>query len=120
MVEDPQPRPGRLAFHPDRDVDRLMAMLTAMTQELAVLRERLDTHERLLEGQGLFGPADVEAFEPSETAAGDRQRTRQRLIASVFRPVFAMAESKAESAGQADADYEQYVRSLESPTESRS
>jgi hypothetical protein len=116
MVQDPQPRLGRLAFHADHDVDRLMAMLAAMTQELAVLRERLDTHERLLDGRGLFGPADVDVFKPSDAASVERQHIRQRLIASVFRPVFTMAEP----AGGGDADYEQFVQSLETSTESRS
>ena len=34
-------------FPGNPDVDRLLAMITALTGEIAILRARLDTHERL-------------------------------------------------------------------------
>ncbi len=42
----------------------LFAMLTALLGKVSVIRERLDTHERLLEKAGLFGKDAVDAWLP--------------------------------------------------------
>lgn len=72
--------------------ERLLAMVTALTAELAITRERLDTVERLLEGAGVVTQTDVENFTTDEAQFSQRQGLRRRLIAKVFRPLRASTE----------------------------
>lgn len=67
--------------------DQLFGIVTALAAQLAVTRERLDTVERLAQKAGLFGPADVDAFEASEAEGTARDALRQGLIARIFRPM---------------------------------
>lgn len=79
-------------------------MSTAMASELAVVRERLDTIERLLEADGALDRARLENFEPDEVASVQRDAIRRRLIAKIFRPLRDAAERDAK--GQPDAPTE--------------
>ncbi|MCE7796482.1 hypothetical protein LWE61_07890 [Sphingobium sufflavum] len=67
--------------------DQLFGMLTALAAQLAVTRERLDTVERLAQAAGLFGPDDVDSFQPDGASSQARDGIRQHLIARIFRPV---------------------------------
>jgi hypothetical protein len=64
-----------------------MAICVALAAELAVVRERLDTVERLAEQAGVFRQAQVEAYEPDPPAAAARDGLRQRLLKQVFRVI---------------------------------
>ena len=75
--------------------DMLIGMVTALTSEIAVLRERLDTTERLLERAGVFRLADLERFVADEAATLERERLRRGLISRVFRPVEEAARGNA-------------------------
>ena len=72
--------------------DRLLGMVAALTSELAVLRERLDTVERL---SGIDAAA-IEAFTPDAEAQAERDALRLGLIAKIFRP---LKDALARSAG---------------------
>jgi hypothetical protein len=67
--------------------DMLLAMVTALTGELAVLRERLDTAERLLDAAGVLPRATIETFEPDAAQTAEREALRKSLIGRVFRPL---------------------------------
>ncbi len=73
-------------FPGNPDVDRLLAMITALTGEIAILRARLDTHERLA-ARGSFDRAAVEAYVPTPGELAERMADDQATIARVFRPV---------------------------------
>ncbi len=80
VAKGKQPR-----FHDDRAVDQLMAMVTALTAEVAILRDRLDTHERIAEGRKLFSRDDVDGFIPDEGIMAERSAQHQRILRKVFR-----------------------------------
>jgi len=80
VAKGKQPR-----FHDDRAVDQLMAMVTALTAEVSILRDRLDTHERIAEDRKLFSRSDVEHFLPDSSIMTERSAQRQRLLGKVFR-----------------------------------
>jgi len=63
----------------------LFAMLTALLGEVSVIRERLDTHERLLEKAGLFGKDAVDAWLPDAEAEAERAPIRERMMNRVLR-----------------------------------
>ncbi|MDV3456100.1 hypothetical protein RZN05_03830 [Sphingomonas sp. HF-S4] len=67
--------------------DQLLGMVTALAAQLAVTRERLDTVERLAQAAGLFGPDEVDTYQPSADAAQARDTIRKTLVARIFRPV---------------------------------
>ena len=79
-----KPKGKRPFFLDDPDVERVMAITMAVAQELAVMRERLDTVERLLEGHGISRD-DIETFQPSDEALEERGRWTQEYLARILR-----------------------------------
>lgn len=60
----------------NQTVDALAAMVIALLGEVAVLRDRLDANERLLEAAGLHGPERVDLFQPDAAAKARRAEVR--------------------------------------------
>lgn len=79
-----EPKGRRAQFYADPAVDQLWAVVTAITAEVSVAFDRLDTLERLLERDGSVTRAAIEAYRPDEAASGERARNREELIARVF------------------------------------
>lgn len=92
---------GRRAVPGDPRIDTLLNMVLSLTSEVAVLRERLDAHERLAAAGQPASPEAIEAFVPDEAATRARAAQRQRLIAKVCRPLVAEAATEADAAGDA-------------------
>ncbi len=80
------------------DQEQALAMIAALTSELAVTRERLDTVERLIEAAGVFERAAIENFAPQPAQAAERDGIRRRIIARIFRPLRDAAAQIAEGA----------------------
>lgn len=75
---------GRPKFFDDPVNDQLLAMITALLGEICVLRERLDTVERLAEQRGLWLRTDVDRYEPDAAAEQARDELRKGALARVF------------------------------------
>ena len=75
---------GRPRFFDDPINDQLLAMITALLGEVCVLRERLDTVERLAEQRGLWRREDVESYAPDPSAERARDELRRGALARVF------------------------------------
>lgn len=78
---------GRPYFFDDPAVERVLNITMAVATEVAVLRERLDTIERLLESGGQLSRADIEAFRPGDEVAAERQLWHARYVARILRIV---------------------------------
>jgi hypothetical protein len=87
-----RPVPGRRPLDDD-----MLAMLVALTSELTVMRARQDATERLLAAAGVMAADAVDNFEPDAAAAKARTADRQRVIATVFRPVLSRAETERDT-----------------------
>ena len=48
----------------------------ALTDEVSVLYERLDTIERLLKVKGILSPTEIEAYEPDAKVTKEREQWR--------------------------------------------
>ena len=72
-----QPTP---IYFQQENIDRLMRMVMMLATEVAVLRERIDTHEQVAGAKKLFTAADVEAYEPNAETAAAREAWRNRFI----------------------------------------
>lgn len=81
-------------FFDDPDVERVLSITMAVAGELAVLRQRLDTIEELLETRGRVTRADIEAFVPDPAHAERRGRWYQEYLARILRIV--QQESEAQ------------------------
>lgn len=66
---------------------QLLEMVLALTAEVSVLRDRLDTHERLAAQNDAPTIASVEAFDLTPDVMEARSTMRQRLLAKLFRPI---------------------------------
>ena len=72
-------------FFPDEPAaQRLMSVVMALVTEVAVLRERLDTVEKLAADNGVLGEADIEAFEPTIEQREARETWRQEYLDRVL------------------------------------
>ncbi len=88
MTDEPSTRP-RKATGPDRpayfthtDLDRVMGILLALISEVASMRDRIDTHERIA-GSG----EAVKAYVPDDQAAAEREAWRSAYIRRLFRVI---------------------------------
>ena len=77
----------RPQYFEDPAIDRVLSILMAVVGEVSVLRERLDTIERLLERKGSLTRDDIEAFVPDRDAAYERGCLTREYIARVMRGV---------------------------------
>lgn len=66
-------------------VERLFSINLALTAELAVTRERLDTIERLLETRDVLPRQQIEDYRPDPAVAEQRAHGQQEYLARIFR-----------------------------------
>ena len=110
LANDPAPRrrqryaKGRRPFFmADPDVDRLLAMVAALTAELSVVRNRLDTVERLADVGLPATPANIEAYEPGPAVEAAREAVRSAMLDRIFRILSQPHE------GDGEVDYQAMV-----------
>jgi hypothetical protein len=80
-----KPKGRRPAYFDDPAVDRLVSLSMALVAEVSVLRERLDTVERLLEAKGGLTQAEIDAYMPDAAAGAERGEATRAYIARVMR-----------------------------------
>ena len=84
---------GKRPYFMDPSVERVLNILMAAVQELAVTRERLDTVERLLEAKGVVMRPEIETFEPTPDQAAERGLWMQEYLNRVLRTLQQEAEA---------------------------
>jgi hypothetical protein len=72
-------------FLENPDVERVMNINLALIQEVAVMHERMDTIERLLERGETVSKASIDAFTPTKEEADERGLWMQEYISRIFR-----------------------------------
>jgi len=77
----------------ERAIDNLYTIVITMLQENAVLRDRLDTVERLLDEQGTLPRQAIERYTPNDAAATERDARNAAYIAKVLRCLTGERES---------------------------
>lgn len=75
-------RPNTLG---DFNAERTLSILMALAGEISVVKERLDTVERLLDAKGTISRADIEAYQPTGDAAYERALMTKEYIARIMR-----------------------------------
>lgn len=99
-------------FFSDPHIDKMVGIVMALAGEVSVVRERLDTIERLVEQKGLFSQAEIDAYRPDPQAAEERVRWRAEYLARILRVVH--EELEAIEGGEAPESYEMVVQTVSS------
>ena len=97
-------------FFDDPNVDKLLAMLMALTGEVSVIRERLDTHERLAEKKKFSTSANIEAYKPTESVDQARVKWRADYVARILRIVTDELEQITRK--ESDEQYENIIKEV--------
>ena len=71
----------------DGSIDNLMAMIMTLTQEISVLRDRIDTFEQILEDKNVSSEKEVDEFIPSDDLETTRKNRRHQLLERVLLPI---------------------------------
>ena len=77
----------RPQFFDDPAVDKLLAIVMALVGEVAVLRDRNDTLERLVDEKGLINKEEIDSYKPSEEARDARDAWRAEYLSHILRVV---------------------------------
>ncbi len=91
-------------FFDNPDTERVLNITLALMQEVSVIRERLDTVERLLDRDGVVTRRSIDAFEPSKSEADERGLWTQEYIARCLRILQQDRESLSRGKEQSSAD----------------
>lgn len=97
-------------YFDEPEVGGVLAMVVALTGELAVMRDRLDTVERLLDTGEPVTREAIARYVPGEAVRAERDAWRQQLLAIVFRGVH---EERERLAREPAPRYEDVVRGVE-------
>jgi hypothetical protein len=86
----------RPAYFEDPATDRTLSIVMALVAEVSVMRERMDTIERLLEAKGSINRADIEGYTPDRAAGKERGLLTKAYIARIMRGMQQDMEALAE------------------------
>ncbi|NKB43230.1 MAG: hypothetical protein GKS03_03020 [Alphaproteobacteria bacterium] len=75
-------------FFNDPNIDRLLTMVMELASEVSVMRDRLDTHERLAAKNGVYTEDDVENFSPSDEEASAREEWRGKFLDRILNALY--------------------------------
>ena len=74
----------RPVYFDNPESDKLLAMVLALAGEVSVLRDRLDTLERLAQAKGLISIQEIETYRPDEQVEQEREQQRSEYIAHIL------------------------------------
>tara|TARA_A100001037_G_scaffold304170_1_gene340152 strand:+ start:7205 stop:7744 length:540 start_codon:yes stop_codon:yes gene_type:complete len=97
-------------FFDDPNIDKLYAMIMALAAEVSVIRERMDTHERLAEKKKWPTHQAIEDHEPDETTDAFRDQWRADYIARILRII--QVELDQIKSGESETNYDQIIEDV--------
>lgn len=102
---------GKRPYFFTPEVERVLSITLAVSQELAVTRQRLDTVERLLAEKGIIEKADIDDFVPSEEQHAERGLWNQEYVVRIFR-LFQQEAEAVEAAKKGEPTSEEFHHEL--------
>jgi hypothetical protein len=102
----------RPEYFADPAIDKVLSITMALAGETAVLHDRLDTIERLLEAGKPFTRATIDAYVPDEIIRTDRDAWRESFLDNVLRIVHQEREELAKRAADTQT-YEEAIALVE-------
>lgn len=104
-------RGERPQYFEDPAIDKVLSITMALAGEFAVLRERMDSIERLLESGRPLTREALDAYVPDASERGERDAWRDRFLDVILRVVHQEQEDLARR--KEATPYEQAVRFVE-------
>ena len=104
-----KPKGKRPYFHEDPAVERVLNITMAVAGELAVMRERMDSIERLLEKKGVVTREDIETFVPENK---EQEEQRQTWHAEYIGRVLRIVQQEQEELENPDKDLEEIANDI--------
>ncbi len=77
----------RPTYLDDPQIDKLVAIVMALAGEVSVLRDRLDTLERIAAAKGIVSIEEIETYEPDPPVIQSREQWRNEYIARLLRVI---------------------------------
>ncbi len=74
----------RPMFYEAPGMDQAMSMILVLANEMMVVRDRLDTVEKIAADKGILLDAEIEAFEPDQAVLEAREARRQEFLARLY------------------------------------
>jgi hypothetical protein len=74
----------RPVYFENPQTNKLLSIIMALTGEISVLRERLDTIERLLEEKNILSSPEIESYQPDENISQKREKWREEYLERVL------------------------------------
>lgn len=102
-------RGERPQYFADPAIDKTLAITLALAGEVAVLRDRIDTIERLAEAGTAPTRAAVDAYKPDATVRAERDAWRDSYLDTVLRII----HQEREELEQRAADIKPYAAVIE-------
>jgi hypothetical protein len=93
FADRPSLKGHRPHYFDDPTLDQLHSALLAVTQELAVARERIDSLERILESSGHLDRSAFEHLRLAPAAEAERAELRTGLVTRVLEPFVAYRDA---------------------------
>lgn len=93
-------RGRRPAFAADPQSDRIVSIVMALAAEVSVLRDRLDTMERLAERRGFLARGEIESFVVDEKVFAEREKRRSEFLDRILWIVRDELDQAAASSGK--------------------
>ncbi len=101
-------RGKRPLFYATPGMDEAMSMILVLANELSVVRDRLDTVERVAAAKGVILDAEIEAYEPDHAVLEARELRRQDFLSRLYY----LAKKQAAEL-QSDDSEERYTKALD-------
>jgi hypothetical protein len=89
-------------------VDHAMSMILVLAQEFLVMRDRMDTIERICAGKNIILDDEIEAYHPDQAVLEVREARRQEL----YTRLYYLARKDASEMATADTQ-ERYQKALD-------
>lgn len=102
------PRPE---YFEDPAIDKVLAMTLALAGEVAVMRDRIDTLERLLAKGAKVSPEQIDAYQPTVEEKQRRDAWREQFLDIVMRRIH--QEKEALETMNQPQTYEKLVEQVE-------
>jgi hypothetical protein len=84
MMVERNARGKRPMFYEAEGMDQAMSMILVLANELMVVRDRLDTVERIAATKGVMIEAEIEAYVPDQAVLEVREGRRQDFLARLY------------------------------------
>jgi hypothetical protein len=77
-------RGKRPTFYETPGLDEAMSMILVLANELSVVRDRLDTVEKVAAAKGIMIDAEIEAYQPDQSVLEAREARRQDFLSRLY------------------------------------